>query len=753
VPLIDSPEQLCDRILGLTIPYVDYRESVISAKGRRVAGTCEWIRNHESYRAWLNGDINLLWISGGPGKGKTMMSIFLTEDLEQNILTMQNTRLVYYFSSFQDENRNTGVTLLQSLIYQIVTKRPQLKNHLSPYAKPRNVQQPTLSLEPLWAIFKNLIKDPNLGTMLCVLDGLDESDKDAIDILLPRLVELLSPTISGAPSSAFRLVVVSRDIRGLENCTRVKLDPDNNESVTGDIESFISVRVLELSKVLGSHQECETAVRTTLLTRAEGTFLWVGFAMYELLQKKTWTEVFEALKTLPSSLPAIYSRMLRQIPAARQHNTSKILQWVTMALRPLSLLEPAAAIGLKSSSPLISLEHAMKDEILLCNSFLRVEDVKHSQQVTLIHQSVRDYLLNKQQNDDPVLESFRIEPNESHFELARTCLECVEQGGLQDTSLDMDELYNSRDSPLLHYAVLHWPEHMKSCPELAAKLFDPTSYFLRKHSHVRDRWWMLYRTTDFSLRFTSPPLLNLTCLLEIVPWVRIMVDKDRRLENTSSQIISEYPFDERNSDGETTLHVAAKTGNEVTVRLLVANGANVMAIDNIRSTVLHKASESGNENIVQIFLDKGVDVHALDAIGRSALHCAVRKDNEQTVELLLRHEADIHAVDLEGSTALHVAVSRRNEQIVQLLLRHGADTHVADSGNNTVLHWAAFLGSERMIQLLLDGGANAKAKNGFGATVQGVAKMMGHKSVIALLDAGTIGSVECEKNRKRVRRE
>jgi hypothetical protein len=237
--LIESPEQLCYKALGLFSPYVDYRESVISAKGKRVEGTCEWIQGHKSYHAWLNGDISLLWISRGPGKGKTMMSIFLTEDLEQEILTIENTHLVYYFFSFQDENRNTGVTLLQSLIHQIVTKRPQLKTHLLPYITPGNSQQPQLSLEPLWAIFKKLIQDPKLGTMLCVLDGLDESDKDATQILLPRLIDLLSPTSPSPLSTTFRLIVVSRDILGLEDCTRIKLDPDNNESVHGDIEKFI----------------------------------------------------------------------------------------------------------------------------------------------------------------------------------------------------------------------------------------------------------------------------------------------------------------------------------------------------------------------------------------------------------------------------------------------------------------------------------------------------------------------------------
>jgi hypothetical protein len=51
--------------------------------------------------------LNLLWISGGPGKGKTMLSIFLTEELEK----MENAELLFYFCNHQDEKRNIAVAV------------------------------------------------------------------------------------------------------------------------------------------------------------------------------------------------------------------------------------------------------------------------------------------------------------------------------------------------------------------------------------------------------------------------------------------------------------------------------------------------------------------------------------------------------------------------------------------------------------------------------------------------------------------
>jgi ankyrin repeat protein len=731
VGLIDSPEQLCYRALGLTSPYVDYRESVISAKGKRVEGTCEWILGHTDYHAWLNGAVSQLWISGGPGKGKTMMSIFLTEHLERKISTMENTHLVHYFFSFQDENRNTGVTLLQSLIHQIVTKRPHLKTHLLPYIKPGNSQQPQLPLEPLWAIFKKLIQDPKLGTILCVLDGLDESDKDTTQILLPRLIDLVSSISLPPLSTTFKLIVVSRDISGLKDCTRIKLDPDNNESVHGDIEKFISIRVRDLSKIVGSRHECEREVQATLLERAEGTFLWVGFATYELMQKRTWAEVFDALKTLPSGLPAIYSRMLHQIPARHRKISSKILQWVTMAFRPLTLLEIALAIGLKSPSSSISLKHAIRDEVVLCGSFLKVQ----YSEVTLIHQSVREYLLDEKQHNSPVLEAFRIKPNEAHFEMAQTCFQFIKQSSLQQSSLIPYEL-QSREQLFLRYAAQHWLEHSASCSDLTAELFDSTQSFFTHNRRLRDNWWIAYGRVFFYWyeNYETPPLLYLACDLKIFPWVEMIIQEIRSTGSEYDKVLLRSFLDQRDSIGRTALHYAASAGNYPLVHLLVQSGADISA-EAWGKKVLRSAAifRKDNGQIVQFLLDQGAEIDLPDTDGETALHKAVETENLQVVRTLLDRGASLGWVGSDGSKALHIATSHGDVEIVKLLLDRGATLGQVNPWGETALHIATRDGHVDTVQLLLDRGANPEAVDLEGSTALHIAAAKEDMNKVQLL--------------------
>lgn len=187
--------------------------------------------------------------------------------------------------------------------------------------------------------------------------------------------------------------------------------------------------------------------------------------MNELYQKKTCTEVVETLKHLPSGLPAIYSRMLLQIESGHRRTSSIILRWVTMAFRPLTLQELGAAIGTRSPYDLITIEQAIRDEIALCGPLIKIQE----QGVGLVHQSARDYLLRKEPESNLDLEEFRIKPQATHLELARTCFNCVMQSGLQYTRPNPDDGSSSRASPLLNYAMLHWPEHAKCCSMLAGE--------------------------------------------------------------------------------------------------------------------------------------------------------------------------------------------------------------------------------------------------------------------------------------------
>lgn len=129
-----------------------------------------------------------------------MLSIFLTEELERKFQQRKNVELLFYFCSHQDERRNTATAIFRGLIYQIITKRPNLIKHVLPYVKSqkegqkesqKKAQYSLSSFEVLWIIFRNIVQDTEPSTIFCVVDGIDECDKGSIRVLTEKLVDLL----------------------------------------------------------------------------------------------------------------------------------------------------------------------------------------------------------------------------------------------------------------------------------------------------------------------------------------------------------------------------------------------------------------------------------------------------------------------------------------------------------------------------------------------------------------------------------
>lgn len=289
----------------MTDPATD-RQSLIDKKGMRVEGTCEWIEQREEYNTWLSGDSEILWICGGPGKGKSMLSIYLTQRLE----LQHPGHVFYFFCSSDDQKLSTATAVLRTIMWQIITKRPELAKVVSVYFNnifnesidSRKTQATLATKGALWQIFTQLLSEKGFGPAYCLIDGLDECDAMSTRWLASQFTQLAHV----GNQHDLHIIIVSRDVPELKHVKRIRLDPDNDEEIAQDVKQFTSVRVQELSRRFSLSRDVSIQVQKELIRKAEGTFLWIGYAMDELLTKRTWYQVQEAVNDLPVALPALY---------------------------------------------------------------------------------------------------------------------------------------------------------------------------------------------------------------------------------------------------------------------------------------------------------------------------------------------------------------------------------------------------------------------------------------------------------------
>ena len=130
---------------------------------------------------------------------------------------------------------------------------------------------------------------------------------------------------------------------------------------------------------------------------------------------------------------------------------------MTIAVRPLTLTKLAIAIGIRLFEEL-SLDETIRDYIRFCEYLLTVT----GNNIGLVHQSAKDYLLRKGPDPNPGLEYFRVKGEETNSEIARKCFKYLYCGALANGPVQLIAIGgNYADTshlqafPLLSYAVLY----------------------------------------------------------------------------------------------------------------------------------------------------------------------------------------------------------------------------------------------------------------------------------------------------------
>ena len=200
---------------------------------------------------------------------------------------------------------------------------------------------------------------------------------------------------------------------------------------------------------------------------------------------------------------------------------------------------------------------------------------------------------------------------------------------------------------------------------------------------------------------------------------------------------------DKDGDGDTPLHVAAKFGQLEAAQALVAAGADV----NIKNTEapflpgdlwdvigssnhkdpvellrVHGVNTEDNKNgytpldlaafsvhympMVKFLIDKGADVNAKSAAGATPLFWAVLRQQRDEVQYLVDHGADVNATDAYGDTILDMILHLQYTTMLPIIVAKDVDVNALDQGGHRPLTYALQMDDHKWADLLRKKGAH-----------------------------------------------
>ncbi|KAI0264844.1 hypothetical protein BC834DRAFT_970413 [Gloeopeniophorella convolvens] len=408
-----------------------------TASEARYSDTSMWLVRGQAYEEWKSSG-TLLWVTGKPGAGKTVICSTVIKDLQDSLRSSgSSTTLAYFYCDFRDTNKQSYRSLLGSLLIDLSTQSDVSDNLLHDLFSKYEDGSREPDANDLMDCLKEMLVQSD-GTRYIVVDALDEMPNYGVSSSRAKSLELVSNLMS-LGLSGLQICITSRpedDIgHVLRPLTHRQVVIDQEKRHHDDITRLIRSVIESNPKTRAWGEAIREEVIGALSEKADGMFRYVSCQL-DTLCECPMSKIRPTLKSLPTTLHATYEATLERISEEKWDYAHRLFQCLSFSTRPLYVEELAEVLAVSLDEEIPTYHNDWRSDdpesvvLSTCpGNFIQViteHQWHHSSPQRIVqftHFSVKEFLAS-----DPLSHSkanvsrFRVLPGPSHAVLARTCL-------------------------------------------------------------------------------------------------------------------------------------------------------------------------------------------------------------------------------------------------------------------------------------------------------------------------------------------
>ncbi|CAI6097430.1 unnamed protein product [Clonostachys chloroleuca] len=745
-------------------------------------GTGTWFLKHPKYIDWKENEHKLLYCSGVPGTGKSVLTASVIDDLRETITKkdQQFGFAFFYCRRLQGHDFEGSIAFLSCMLSQFIQN---VKRPLDCIIDPESLR--TASTQRLKDILIRVIK--GFQRSFIIVDALDEWHDDAYT--RSEFIEMLLELRQQTECSVF---VTSRNLSSITellekeprmDCIKVSANhSDMRAYLSKKLERCPTLREKPTASQGDKNTESVSLLNEcieTLIQHSNEMFLLTRLRAEKLLLMASRYEIKQSLNKVKAgldgstSLTDAYEDIVKRIRETGYWDSiQRLCQWVMYARRPMTLTEIRHGLRVTSDDTDFDREKHIDEEILLSNNAGLLEMTKDGF-ISFVHVTAQTYLEEKGLVSKLIADA----------SLAISCVTYIAFRTFEiGPSENWDSFNSKKESYALYvYASRYWGPHAAAFSFNYKGLCEEEK---RNHSknyedlkHVLKRFLLQTKSVRASIQayqLSKRPVANsliegengglkghpafykprkaLGIHLAAIYGLEDMVMFLRKAGAQSLSISDDQ--------GHTPLlHAAWRGHQKLAIQIIPCITKNQLNKRNSRGeTPLIVASIQGHVSVVKLLLDTdGVKIGAKDKKKKTALAWAAQNGHKDVVAQLFQKSGStiINEVDSDGLTPLARASAQGHMEMVSFLLeatlKDPTRSSFARSLNYALLK-ASQNGRFEIVEMLLDRAktainANWRHTNGHHSALW-LATKNRHRDIIKLLVIKGGADCKLEDNRR-----